>query len=170
MDKITEQEMRFIEDMGLLIEKSGGAKTLGRVFGYLLLADKPKTLDDIATTLLFSKATASLTIRQGLLTGLFDKVSKPGERKTLYRANSQSWVSAMTHKMSALQEWEKLIVMGLGSLPPDNKAARDNLMGLKDYFDFLNWYLADFTDVYTRWRRGEINPATPKKAQWPPDR
>lgn len=38
------QELHFIEDLGLLVEKSGGSRTLVRVFGYLLLADRPKTL------------------------------------------------------------------------------------------------------------------------------
>lgn len=165
---ITEQEMHFIEGLGLLIEKSGGTKTLGRVFGYLLLADQPKTLDEIAEALLFSKATASLTIRQGLLTGLFEKASQPGERKTFYRANAQSWISAMTKKMNTLQEWEKLVATGLDGLPPGNKTARDRLIKLKDYFDFLNWYFADFTEEYNRWSRGEINPAVPKQAQCPP--
>ena len=168
--KITEPELRFIEDLGLLFEISNGSKTMGRVFGYLLLADRPKTLDDIASALMFSKATASLTMRQGLLTGLFEKVSLPGERKTLYRANTQSWINAMTNKMNSLHEWEKLIETGLGFIIPGNQAARDNLTGLKDYFDFLNWYLTDFTEEYTRWKKGAINPTTPKKAHRPPDR
>lgn len=163
MVKITEQELRFIEDLCLLIEISNGSKTLGRVFGYLLLADRPKTLDDIAVALLFSKATASLTVRQGLVIGLYEKVSIPGERRTYYRANMQSWINSMSKKMNALNEWEKLLDQGLGFIHTENTAARENLTGLKDYFVFLSWYLADLTGAYERWKNGEINLATPNK-------
>lgn len=68
------------------MENSGATKTLGRTFGYLLLADQPRTLDEIAKDLLFSKATASLTVRQGLIMHIFEKVSIPGERKAYYCA------------------------------------------------------------------------------------
>ena len=78
---INPEERRFIEDFGLLFEESGGSRTLGRVFGYLLLAESPRTLDEISADLLFSKATASLTIRQGLTMRLFEKVGRPGQRK-----------------------------------------------------------------------------------------
>jgi len=140
-----------------MTEKSGGARTLGRVFGYLLLADKPKTLDDIAKDLLFSKATASLTIRQGLVVRFFEKVSIPGERKDYYRANPQSWINSMSEKVNELAEWERLIDDGLRLVPQDNHTASENLMGMKDYFDFMRWYLSDLTEQYDRWKKGAIS-------------
>ncbi|MEW6725513.1 MAG: hypothetical protein AB1327_00920 [Bacillota bacterium] len=151
-------ELDFIEEMGLLMEKHGGSKTLGRVFAYLILADQPKTLDEIAEDLLFSKATASLTIRQGLMLRFFEKVSIPGERKTHYRVNARSWINAMSAKLKAIQEWENLVDSGLSLVSPGNQAARENLEVLKDYFDFLRWYFADITEQYERWKKGGINP------------
>ena len=157
---ITPQELQFIEELGLLTEKSGGAKTLGRIFAYLLLADKPKTLDEIAAELLFSKATASLTIRQGLMIRFFEKVSIPGERKDYYRVNAQSWINTMSEKINALSEWERLIDFGLGFMPSVNLAALENLEGIKDYFDFMRWYFSNFTEQYERWKKGDINKNT----------
>ncbi len=157
MIDINPQELHFIEDLGLLIEKSGGSRTLGRVFGYLLLADSPKTMDEIAAELIFSKATASLTIRQGLITRFFEKVSIPGERKTYYRANTQTWISSMSDKVNETVEWERLIELGLSSVNPDKLTVLENLKGLKDYFEFLRWYLADLTEQYECWKEGRIN-------------
>lgn len=150
-------ELQFIEDIGLLIENSGGSKTLGRIFGYLLLADKPKTLDEIAKDLLFSKATASLTIRQGLVIRFFEKVSIPGKRKAHYRVSMNSWINATLEKVNAMAEWEKLIERGLGFVSPENRPALENLKGMKDYFDFVRWYFSDITEQYERWKKGEIN-------------
>ncbi|GAB6159217.1 hypothetical protein JCM39194_24170 [Desulfotomaculum varum] len=146
----------FIEDMGLLFEKSGASRTLGRIFAYLLLADQPKTLDQIAEDLLFSKATASLTIRQGLLIQFIEKVSLPGERKTYFRVNTTAWVRAMSAKLKSLHEWEAIIARGLGMLPAENQQAAENLLAMKDYFDFINWYLSDINEYYERWQKGEF--------------
>lgn len=146
----------------MLMENAGATKTLGRTFGYLLLAGQPKTMDEIAGDLMFSRATASLTIRQGLLMQIFEKVSIPGQRKARYRANIQSWIKASMKKASSVQLWERVIDRGLGTVPVQNREARENLILLKDYFSFINWYLSDITVQYQRWTKGEINAKSGK--------
>lgn len=163
MDTNRSAESRFIENMGLIFERSGASKTLGRVFGCLFLAERPKTLDEIASDLFFSKATASLTVRQGLALRLFDKVSIPGERKDLYRVRTVSWINAMTNKISTLSEWEALVGQGLGLIDRGNRPALENLSAMKDYLDFLRWYLGDFEDQYELWKKGRINQNTSKE-------
>jgi len=153
----TESErFQFVENMGLLFERSGASRTLGRVFGYLLLSGEPKTLDEIAEGLLFSKATASLTVRQGLFLHFFEKISIPGERKDHYQANAGFWIGSMSQKIDSLKEWEELVEKGLGLIDPRNKAALENLQEMKDYFNFLRWYFSDLDDQYRRWKNGEI--------------
>ena len=147
------QELQFIEDLGLLIEKSGGSRTLGRVFGYLLIADRPKNLDEIAKDLLFSKATASLTIRQGLAVRFFEKVSIPGERKDCYRANTESWINSMSERVNEMTEWQRIFDFGLSLLSSDNRQALENLQGMKEYFDFMLWYLSDLDEQYELWKK-----------------
>jgi len=144
------------------MESSGASKTLGRTFGYLLQVDQPRTLDEISEHLLYSKATASLTIRQGLIMRIFEKVSIPGERKARYRANIQSWIRASIEKAGTMKLWEQVIDQGLGTVPTQNRESRENLMVLKDYFSFINWYLSDITVQYERWIKGEIDEASEK--------
>lgn len=144
------------------MESSGASKTLGRTFGYLLLADQPRTLDEIAKYLMYSKATASLTIRQGLIMRIFEKVSIPGERKARYRANTQSWIKASIEKASTMKVWENIIDQGLSFVPTQNQESRENLLVLKDYFSFINWYLSDITVQYERWTKGEIDESSEK--------
>jgi len=144
------------------MESAGATKTLGRTFGYLLLTDRPRTLDEIAGHLLFSKATASLTIRQGLLMRIFEKVSLPGERKAHYRANIQSWIQSSMEKAGSMMLWEQLIDRGLDVVPLQYRESRKNLMVLKDYFSFVNWYLSDIKLQYERWTKGELNKDSEK--------
>ncbi len=157
MSLTNSQELIFIEEMGLMWESSGATRTIGRIFGYLLLSEKPKTLDELARDLLFSKATASLTIRQGLMISIFEKVSIPGERKDYYRVNMQSWANNMNQKMNILAAWEKLIEKGLQSLSPNKEEAAENLRIMKDYFAFTRWYMSDFPEKYNKWLAGEID-------------
>ncbi|TEB04069.1 HTH-type transcriptional repressor OpcR [Pelotomaculum schinkii] len=163
MDTIESEKSRFIENMGLIFERSGVSKTLGRVFGCLLLAQRPKTLDEIAADLFFSKATASLTVRQGLALRLFEKVSMPGERKDLYRLRTISWINAMTDKINTLSEWETLVGQGFSLIDKSNRPALENLSAMKDYLDFLRWYLGDFEEQYGRWKKGQIIKNTAKE-------
>ncbi|MFZ5651578.1 MAG: GbsR/MarR family transcriptional regulator [Bacillota bacterium] len=153
---ITPEELGFIEDLGLLMERAGGARTLGRVFGYLLLSGRPKTLDQIAESLLFSKATASLTVRQGIVHHFFEKISIPGERKDYYRANVQSWINSMSDQVKIMKAWEGLIQRGLALAGQENATARENLEKLRDYLRFMAWYLSDIEEQYRLWKKGHI--------------
>ncbi|GBF35060.1 hypothetical protein DCCM_4183 [Desulfocucumis palustris] len=157
MTPINSQELDFVEEMGILWESSGATRTLGRVFGYLLLSEKPKSLDQLAKDLIFSKATASLTIRQGLMISIFEKVSIPGKRKDYYRVNINSWIDAMNQRMKILLTWETLIEKGLHSLSPGKVEAAENLRAMKDYFEFMRWYMSDFPEKLGKWRAGEID-------------
>lgn len=145
-------EWNFIENFGLLVERKGGTRSLGRVFGYLLLADRPKTLDEIAEDLLFSKATASLTVRQGVMGGFFEKVSIPGERKIFFRVSVKSWIDMTVEQVNWIREWDRLIKAVLKNIDSDNQMARDNLNDFKEYLDFIQWYFADIPSKFERWK------------------
>lgn len=154
--QITPEKHDFIEKWSRYFEDAGGSKTLGRVFGYLLLADEPKNLDQIASDLLFSKATASLTIRQGLSIRLFEKLGRPGERRDYYRDNIQSWINSSLAKLQVLDEWKLLLEQGLNLVPEEGRNARQNLLEMKDYLDFMCWYLSDIREFYQRWKNSEL--------------
>lgn len=152
---IEAHEYRFIEQLGLLLEEEGGSKTLGRVYGYLLLAEQPKTLDQIADDLIFSKATASMTIRQGMMMRLFEKTVIPGKRKDHYLANTSSWLNVASQKRNMVIEWRKLMEYGLSLLNNQRPGAKHNLEQLKDYLEFVIWFLSDIDEYYERWKKGE---------------
>ena len=96
----TESErFQFVENMGLLFERSGASRTLGRVFGYLLLSGEPKTLDEIAEGLLFNKATASLTVRQGLFLHFLRRSAFPASEGITTRLMPVSGIGSMSQKI-----------------------------------------------------------------------
>lgn len=154
---ITTEELQFIEDVGMFIENSGGQRTIGRILGYLLLAEEPKSLDEIAADLLVSKATASLTVRQGLLMGLYEKTSIPGDRKIYFRINVSSWMdtySKLIHDRVA--EWERILDKAVGFIVPEQQVALANLTSMRNYYDFFEWHLSNLDERYKQWKEGKV--------------
>ncbi len=81
----TAAESWFVEQMGLVAEADALPRIAGRVFGYLLLADAPQSLDEIAAALGVSKASVSTDARLLLERKLVERACRHGDRKDYYR-------------------------------------------------------------------------------------
>src|SRR5689334_15224571 len=75
----------FVERMGLNTEADGLSRIAGRLFGALLLAEEPRSLDDLAESLGVSKASASVEARRLLERGVVERVGRPGDRRDYYQ-------------------------------------------------------------------------------------
>ena len=65
---------QFIERMGLAIERMGLSRTFGRLFGLLMVADRPLSLDEMVERLHVSKASVSTNARSCEELGLARRV------------------------------------------------------------------------------------------------
>ena len=70
---ISREHEWFVGEMGLTFEADGFTRIGGRLFGHLLLADRPLSLDEIAAALRVSKASVSTDARR-----LLEKASSNG--------------------------------------------------------------------------------------------
>src|SRR5215471_6211969 len=52
---LSAEKMRFVEGMGRYFEQFGISRIGGRILGFLMLAEEPVSLDDMATTLSVSR-------------------------------------------------------------------------------------------------------------------
>lgn len=80
----TRQEL--IEAGGNLCRRIGLPRSLGQIYGLLFLSKKPLTLEDIATGLDISKASASVGTRQLASMGAVRQVWVPGSRRDYFEA------------------------------------------------------------------------------------
>lgn len=78
-------QLWFIEQMGLVAEADGLPRIAGRVFGHLLLAERPCSLDELAAALGVSKASVSTDARLLSERRLVERVSQPGDRRDYYQ-------------------------------------------------------------------------------------
>lgn len=79
-------ENRFIETLGMIWQAEGGPRIAGQILGYLILADGPRSLTDIAAALGVSKASVSTNVRLLEMRGMTSRVSNLGSRQDLWQA------------------------------------------------------------------------------------
>jgi DNA-binding transcriptional regulator GbsR (MarR family) len=79
---------RFIEAGGNTTHAFGLGRLIGRMFALLYLSPRPRCLEDIATSLDISKASASMTIRQLEGWHAVRHVPVEGDRRDFYEAET----------------------------------------------------------------------------------
>jgi len=84
VQKMTDEQHRFVEDMGQHMVGWGLARNTGRIWAYLLLRQAPSSLDRIAADLEVGKSSASVGTRQLVALGLARAIGERGSRRLLY--------------------------------------------------------------------------------------
>jgi DNA-binding transcriptional regulator GbsR (MarR family) len=80
---------RFIEAGGNTTHAFGLGRLIGRMFALLYLSPRPRSLEDIATSLAISKASASMTIRQLEAWHAVRHIPVEGDRRDFYEAETE---------------------------------------------------------------------------------
>ncbi len=112
--------VEFVERMGQLGEHDGMSRIAGRIFGYMLLATEPVSLDDLAAGLAVSKASVSNDARRLAEIGLVELVTKPGDRRDYYRIAADSFAQSMRRRLARVRAFHAVLngVRGLHEAVP----------------------------------------------------
>ena len=94
----------YIERMGLLWEAEGLPRIAGRILGFLALQPSACSLDDIASALGVSKASASVDARHLERLSLIERVGRPGDRRDYYAIVEDFPARVVTLKLGELQQ------------------------------------------------------------------
>lgn len=153
----------FVERMGLMMEADGLPRSAGRIFGFLLLAEVPFSLDDMAEQLQVSKASVSTNARLLEQVGLLERISAPGDRRDFYRMRPDAWEQMLE---SARRRWDTMrgvLLEGEATLPAEMVGARARLAEAARFHTFL---LEEAEALADRWRaenRG-VSPLPERRA------
>lgn len=99
----------FIERFGLQFEANGFPRIAGRIFGLLLVADEPLSLDDIAEKLEVSKASVSTDARRLAQHGIVELVSRTGDRRDYYRIGHDAFARSMRLRLESIRNFHSLL-------------------------------------------------------------
>ena len=146
MKELNADTQAFVEQVGLMMDHAGGARTLGRLFGLLLAAQQPLSLDDMATLLQVSKASISTNARRCQQVGLVHRVSKPGDRRDYYEISPGSFSRMLDSRVAGVLEMVRLAKLGLTAIEADNQPARARLEEMRDFYSFVGVEMKSMMD------------------------
>lgn len=133
-NKLTDEQHRFVEDLGRYMATYGVPATSGRVIAYLLLNTRPVSLDQMAAELEISKSSASVAARQVELFGLARRIGQRGSRRVLYEAVYDPEV-LMTASLN--QTVQFLAILRRGAEAAEQGSAREQIEGMVQLFEPL---------------------------------
>ncbi|HEX8728679.1 MAG TPA: MarR family transcriptional regulator [Ktedonobacterales bacterium] len=133
---LTTEQREFIESLGVYFEHYGGPRLMGRLMALLMLADRALTLDDMAQSLLVSRASISTNIRFAVSAGLVVRAGVAGDRRDFYRYNDNVWVQRTRQVLEASRASRALAERGLAVIDADDTHARERLEEMLEYCDF----------------------------------
>lgn len=158
-DTDSETRAEFIEEAGLAFEAADHPRMAGRIFGLLLIADRPMLSSaEIAKELKASKASVSTMTRALLQAGAIERVSRSGDRKDYFRITSESFDGLIEEKVKVVNSFLKLLEKGRPLTSPNNRWGRDCLESM---LEFYQWFSSEMPALIERWRRRKKSGKSP---------
>jgi DNA-binding transcriptional regulator GbsR (MarR family) len=129
-------EAEFVDRMGLFFELLGATRTMGRIYGWLLICDPPKqSLTQLADALSVSKASISTVARQLLEGGMVERLPSPN-RQHLYRVTPGGFTSVMETQLSLMRLGIEPAEFALSVLGEDRAEQRQRVEDFRDFCEF----------------------------------
>jgi DNA-binding transcriptional regulator GbsR (MarR family) len=143
------RESEFVDRMGLVMERLGGTRTMGRLYAWLMICDPPhRSLTDLAAELGVSKTAISTVARQLEAGGMVERVPVAA-RGHHYRVSGGGWAYVMRVQLAAVRHSLETLDFGLEVIGEGRPEQRDRLAETRDFFAFI---LRDADGMFERWR------------------
>ena len=139
---------KVIEDFGRFFENYGMARSIGRIYGYLLTTPEPlSSLESIAEGLSLSKASASTTVRMLVSMYLIEKASLPGDRRDYYRVGADAHLNYLQAGVQSMLTFKTLIHQAaqLEDLTPE---AHARLIPIDNLYQSMSLWMDRFFAEY----------------------
>ena len=100
-EKVSTAQLGFIDDLARVLQPWGMPIGVARLYGYLLLQDKPVSLDEMCEQLQIAKSTASVSARELERSNLVKRHTVRGTKRVLYSV-SEGNTALMQDKVAML--------------------------------------------------------------------
>ncbi|MCK4274755.1 MAG: hypothetical protein KAW90_07660 [Dehalococcoidales bacterium] len=138
-NNLRDEERSFVEEVGLVFEKTGLPRMAGRMFGWLLISDPPyQSPAELADVLMASKGSISTTVRLLAQMGLIEHYIIPGERHDHFRLNEDALRKMVQHGLEdEIKMFRELAEYGLKLMQDEPYVRREWLEQMRDRYNFL---------------------------------
>jgi DNA-binding transcriptional regulator GbsR (MarR family) len=136
------------------MEMLGATRTMGRIYGWLLICDPPQqSLSELSATLSVSKASVSTVARQLQEGGMIERLPS-ANRQHRYRVTPGGFTSVLDTQLSLMKPGIDVADFGLSVLGKDRAEQRERL---EDFRDFCEFSAQDRDELMQRWNDYRAN-------------
>jgi DNA-binding transcriptional regulator GbsR (MarR family) len=128
----------FIERMGLTLEADGMPRIAGRIFGFLLISEEARSLDELAAELRVSKGSASTNARLLEQRGLLERVCRPADRRDYYRVRPDLFNHTMALRLARWERFHQAVADARTTLPIASPEVRERLEDYEQAYGFMS--------------------------------
>jgi hypothetical protein len=140
-----------IEKVGVFFEKSGFPRMVGRVLGFLLIAEPPhKTFNEIQEYLQASKSSISTSLQFLLNQGLIGYFTQPGDRKRYFRLNVENWLEMMRKELCHFGVVSRMMRDCVKLRGKEHDQFNQALGDIADFYAFFEQESLQLLDRYVR--------------------
>lgn len=133
---MTRDEAEFVDRIGLFFEMLGGPRTMGRIYGWLMICQQPsQSLTELTAALGVSKASVSTVIRPMLEGGLVERVPA-STRQHHYRLTPGGFTRVLQIQFARMRAGVEAAEFGLATLDGERTEQRDRLEEFRDFCEF----------------------------------
>jgi DNA-binding transcriptional regulator GbsR (MarR family) len=146
-----EAKKEHIEKVGVFFEKSGFPRMVGRVLGFLLIAEPPyKTFNEIQEYLQASKSSISTSLQFLLNQGLVGYFTLPGDRKRYFRLNAETWLEMVRKELCHFGVVSKMMRDCVKLRSKEHEKFNQALADIADFYAFFEQESLQLLDRYVR--------------------
>jgi DNA-binding transcriptional regulator GbsR (MarR family) len=139
----------FIEGLSGISQFWGLPKGMGAIFAVLYIAPNPLSLDEIVEQTGLTKGSISTSVRSLSRMGLIHPVTRLGDRKDYYEAETDFYRSIRAilkerqnnefdRAVASVEQTLKKLESGNGESDPERAFLTERVRALKDFFDALD--------------------------------
>jgi DNA-binding transcriptional regulator GbsR (MarR family) len=135
---------RFVEHWGVMARAWGINASMGELFALLYVTGSDWTAEELREALQVSRGNVSMNLRELIGWGVVHKVHRQGERREFYKAEADVWTLfrriLAERKRRELDPTLNVLRRTVREISddPENRAQRDRLVELQDFFALMN--------------------------------
>jgi DNA-binding transcriptional regulator GbsR (MarR family) len=125
--------------MGLFFEMLGGPRTMGAIFGWLMICEPShQSITEIAGSLGVSKASVSSLVRQLEASQMVERVPVSATRQHHYQITEGGFAQVIERRRSRARFAVDAAELGLTVVGPERPEQRERLAEFRDFYTFLD--------------------------------
>lgn len=164
LNDLPDAKRNFVEEVGVVFERTGLPRMTGRIFGWLLISNPAhQSSAELAEVLMASKGSISTSTRFLIQLGLVERFIIPGVRHDYFRLSPNALQRTIRHGLEdEIKMFRQVAEQGLELMKGEASIRREWLEEMRDRYTFLGKEFPALMERWEKWRVGHRSKVVPE--------